>query len=233
MSAARLVADFAAKIGVALLAGLIVACVADGTPAYASSSSDLSVSLANKVDAKAGHRVAYKVTVHNAGPSAADKVQAEFVTTTAMGSVQYTISSGRCIRSPKETVCLFGTLKPGQTETLTISGVIPKKLKKGTSINNKVTLLSNTHLTNTANDVAIDNYRLGMPRKVAALVPSPSVSAESKITKITNAASAAIRVTDEMLVVSLIALGAAALWFAIGLTLRHRSRRRKSALDAK
>ncbi len=209
----------------------VVSAVAVSAPAYASSSSDLSVSLSNKVDAKPGKRVSYRVTVHNAGPSTAEKVQAEFVTTQAMDSVEYAISSGRCIRSPKETACLFGTMKAGQTETVTISGVIPKKLTKGTAINNKVTVLSNTRLVNPANDVAIDNYRIGMPRPVVVPLPSPSVSAETKIEKISHAANQALQVTHKALIISMAALIAAALWFAIGLTVKHRRRRRTAALD--
>ncbi len=214
-----------------LMATGIVAGVVVAAPAYAASSTDLSVSLTNKVDAKPGKRVAYLVTVHNSGPSTAHKVRAEFVTTTPMKSVEYTISTGRCIRSPKETACLFGTLKSGQTETVTISGVMPKKLAKGTPVNNKVTVLSNTRLTNTANDVAVDNYRVGMPRTVAAPLPKPSASPETQIMKITNAANAAIRVTHKALIISMIALTAALVWFVIGLTLKHRRRRRTTALD--
>jgi hypothetical protein len=222
-------------VSVAICGGLMAGGIAVGVaavaaPAYASSSTDLTVSLANKVDAKPGKRVSYRVTVHNAGPSTAKKVQAEFVTTAALGSVQYSISTGRCIRSPKETACLFGTLKPGQTETVTISGVMPKKMAKGTSVNNKVTVLSNTHLTNTTNDVATDNYRIGMPRTVAGTSPSPSASTESKITKITNAATAAIKVTHKALLISIAALIAAVVWFVVGLTLKHRRRRRTAAL---
>ena len=216
-------------VSVALFGGLVASGVALAAPAYASSS-DLSVTLANKADAKPGKRVTYVVTVHNAGPQAAQKVQAEFVTTASMDSVEYVISNGRCIRSPKETACLFGTIKSGQTATATISGVMPKKMAKGTAVNNKVTLLSNSHLTNTANDTATDNYQIGVPRIV--LAPSPSASDGTKLTKITNAATAAIRVTDKALIVSLVALGAAFLWFAIGLTLRRRSRRRKAALHS-
>ena len=64
---------------------------------------------------------------------------------------------------------------------------------------------------NPANDVAIDNYRIGMPRPVVApVVPSPSASAETKVEKITNAASTALQVTHKALIVSMTALIAAA-----------------------
>jgi Domain of unknown function DUF11 len=232
----RLRAGRALAIGAILLVGL-AAPVVLGSPAYASSSTDLGISLANKADAVPGKRVSYQIVVHNAGPATAQRVQIDFYTSTQLSSVEYVISTaaagGHCYRSPKETACIFGTIKAGATQHVTISGVMPAKLAKGTTITNKVTLASDTALLNKANDVATDNYRIGIARVAATplAAASASVSPDSKLQKITSAASTAISLTHKALLASFLALGAAALWFSIGLTLRHRSRRKRAALD--
>jgi hypothetical protein len=208
------------------------------SPATASSSTDLGITLANKADAVPGKRVSYQIVVHNAGPATARRVQIDFYTSTQLNSVQYAISTaaagGHCYRSPKETACIFGTLKAGDTQHVTISGVLPAKMAKGTTVTNKVTLASDTSLINKTNDVATDNYKIGIPRAAAAPVAaSPSASPVTKLQKITTAASTAINFSHKALLVSALALGAAALWFSIGLTLRHRSRRKRgAALDS-
>jgi uncharacterized repeat protein (TIGR01451 family) len=207
-----------------LVIGLLVGCFMFGTPSFAATSADLSATLTNKT-AVPGHRVSYVVQVTNHGPSPAQKVQFDFFTSSSMSSVQWSNPTGRCIRSAKETACLFGTLKAGQSAKATISGVISKSLKKGTAVNNRVVLGSDTHLTNTANDTVADNFRIGIATVVPPPAPSPTPSVETKIEKITHVASDTIAATNTALIWSLVALGAAALWFAVGLTLRARKRR--------
>ncbi len=208
-----------------LLISLFAGCFALGTPSFAASSADLSATLTNKT-AVPGHRVSYVIQVTNHGPSTAQKVQIDFFTSSPLTSVRWSNPTGRCIRSSKETACLFGTLKVGQSAKATISGVISKKLKKGAPINNRVVLGSDTHLINTANDTVTDNYRIGIATVLPSPAVSPSPAAETKIQKITHVASKTISVTNTALVWSLVALGAAALWFGVGLTLKARKRRR-------
>ena len=211
-----------------LVISLLIGCFVFGTPSYAASTADLSATLANKM-AVPGHRVSYVVQVTDHGPSAARKVQIDFFTSSALGSVEWSNPTGRCIRSPKETACLFGTLKVGESAKATISGIVAASLKKGTPISNRVVLGSDTHLVNTANDVVTDDYRIGIPTVVPTPHASPTAVAETKIDKITHAASDTLAVTRTALTLSLIALGAAAVWFAVGLTLRARKRRRNPA----
>jgi uncharacterized repeat protein (TIGR01451 family) len=206
-----------------LLSGVFAAATG-GAPAYASGSADLTVKLENKVDAVPGKRIDYKVTVHNAGTTTASRVQIDFITSAALGSVTYSVRNGHCYRSPKETACVFyAALKPGASATATISGVLPK-LANGTMVNNRVTLASNTHLINTADDKASDNYRVGIPRRLAPAAPSPSVNSVSKLTKVTNTASKFLDYSKHALTITYFVLGAAALWFAVGLFLRRRAR---------
>lgn len=191
-----------------------------------SSSADLSVAISNKTDAKAGKRVSYKIVVTNHGPSAASRVQFDFTTSAALRSIRYAISSGHCVRGTKEVVCHFGTLRKGKTGTATISGIMPKKMKTGTAVTNKVVLASTTHLTNPNNDVATDNYQLGVARPLPVVAASPSPNPHSKIMLIDNAASKAINFSDSALKLSLYALIAAVVWFAVGLTFRYHKRRK-------
>ena len=214
-----------------VITAFFASCLVIAAPAAAAAgTADLSVSLTNKT-AKPGKRVTYTVTVTNHGPSKAEKVQIDFFTSRALSSVRWSNPTGRCIRSSTETACLFGTLKAGQSSKAMISGVISKKLTKGTMVNNHVTLASNTHLTNTANDVATDNYRIGIPNVIAPLLPSPTPSGPTKLDKITNAASDAINVTNTALIWSIVALAAAAAWFGVGLTMRARKRRNSPTPD--
>lgn len=212
---------------------LFTSCLVIGSPSFASAATaDLSATLTNKVTLP-GHRVSYVVEVTNHGPSTAKKVQIDFFTSQALQSVEWVNPGGRCIRSPSETACLFGTMKAGTTRKATISGVIPKKAKKGAAVTNKVVLGSDTHLTNTTNDTVTDNYRIGFAAVVPTPKPSPSPSASTatKLDKITNVASDAINVTHTALTWSVVALGAAAAWFAVGLTLKARKRRGTPSQD--
>jgi hypothetical protein len=220
-----------AALASAALASIGVASVGGPAPASAAvaTGADLSATLTNRM-AVAGERVAYVVVVTNHGPATAHRVQFDFFTSSALGSVRWSNPAGRCIRGPKETACLVGTLKPGQSARATVSGIVSKKLAKGTPINNRVVLDSDTHLINTANDTVTDNYRLGIPTVVPS--PSPSLApAETKIEKIGHAASDTIAATHTALLWSVLTLGAAAVWFAIGLTLKARKRRDDPASD--
>jgi uncharacterized protein DUF11 len=210
-----------------LVGATVVGTTVVGTPASAASASaDLSATVTNTT-AKPGHRVSYVIKITNHGPSTAEQVQFDFFTSRALASPEWKNTAGRCIRSPRETACLFGPLKSGQTKEATISGVISKKLKKGDSVTNKVVLGSNTHLTHTANDTVTDNYRIGI-KPVVAVAPTPlaSTNPNSKIDKVTNVASDALSASSKALTWSIVALSAAVLWFAVGLTLRARKRRR-------
>jgi Domain of unknown function DUF11 len=220
------------SLSIATLAtSLFVGVTAMAAPAAAASSNaDLSATVTNAT-AKPGHRVSYVIKVTNHGPATAKQVQFDFFTSRSMASPEWKNSTGRCIRSPKETACLFGTLKPGQTKEATVSGIISKKLKKGATVTNKVVLGSNTHLTNTANDTVTDNYRIGIKTAVVAPAPSPSVAPDSKLHTVTNVATDALSASSRALKWSIVALGAAAVWFAIGLTLRARKRRRSPSPD--
>ncbi len=195
------------------------------TPAYASGSADLSVRLENKTDAVPGKRINYRVTVHNAGKTAASRVQIDFITSAALSSVTYSIKNGHCYRSPKETACVFyAALKPGASVSATISGVMPKKLTKGAAVSNRVTLASNTHLINTVDDRASDNYRIGIPRVLATPSASASVSSDSKLLKVTKTASRVLDYSKHALTITFFVLGAAFIWFGVGLALRRRAR---------
>jgi hypothetical protein len=221
----------ALRIGLAL-AFTVLTCTFMVTPANAAkATADLSATITNTT-AKPGHRVYYTIKVTNHGPSTAQQVQFDFFTSRALNSPNWKNTTGRCIRSTTETACLFGAMKSGQTREATISGVLAKHLKKGDAVTNKVVLGSNTHLINTANDTVTDNYRIGI-KPVVAAKPSavPSTNAESKLSKATNIASDTLNVTRRALTWSIIALSAAALWFAIGLTLRARKRRRSPSPD--
>ena len=195
----------------------------------AATSTDVSVQLTNAVDAQPGKRVSYQVLVHNKGPHTAKRVRIDFTTTASMKSIKYTIYNGHCHRAPRETTCVFyASLKSGASKAVTISGVISKKLKKGTPVTNRVRVTSGTHLTNVADDVATDNYRIGIPRVAAALpAPTPSERTGSKLLKINDATARVFGYGQSAVKLTFLVLGAAALWFALGLTLRHRKRRRE------
>jgi hypothetical protein len=195
-------------------------------PAYAASTTDLTVSLTNKVDAVAGRRVTYTIVVTNRGPSKAKGVEIDFATSAKLGSPAYKISNGHCYRSPSEIPChWYSSLGKGKSFTVTISGVIPKKMAKGTAVTNSVVVDSSTKRVNTANDKVTDNYRLGIPRVTApVLAPSPSINPTSKLAQFTNTAAKVTDYTSHAVLWTFIILGAALVWFVIGLAIHHRRR---------
>lgn len=214
--AARILAVLLTSVGL----GLAAAPTWGSTP-----STDLGVTLENKADAVPGKRVTYQVTVTNKGTATANRVQIDFTTTAALSGVTYSIRNGHCYRSAKETACLFwSSLKPGESAQVSISGVMPKPMKKGTPVVNRVTAQSSTKLTNTADDQATDNYQIGVPRIVPIANSSPTVNAQSKILQITDTASHWLGYSKQALQLTIMVLSAAAVWFAIGLYVRHRQR---------
>jgi len=206
----------------AVLAGSLFAAA----PAYAASTTDLTVSLTNSVDAVAGKRVTYRVVVTNRGPSKAKGVMITFVTSAKLRSVKYKISNGHCFLGPKKVHChRYASLAKGKSFTVSISGVMPKKMAKGTAVTNSVVVDSRTKRVNTGNDKATDNYRLGVPRVTAPVViPSPSINPSGNLAKFTNTAAKVADYSTHIMYWTFIVLGAAAIWFAIGLALHHRRR---------
>ena len=216
----RLVASLV-TLGVVVAGSLLTAA-----PAYAASTTDLTVTLTNRVDAVAGKRVTYRIVVTNRGPSKAKGVEVTFATSAKLGSVKYKISNGQCSRGPKKVPChWYGSLAKGKSFTLSISGVMPKKMAKGTAVTNSVIVDSRTKRVNTSNDKATDNYRLGVPRVTApVLAPSPSINPSGKLAKFTNTAAKVADYSTHVMFWTIIILGAAAIWFVIGLALHHRRR---------
>jgi len=206
----------------AILAGSLLAAA----PAYAASTTDLTVKLTNSVDAVAGKRVTYRVVVTNRGPSKAKGVMITFVTSAKLGSVRYKISNGQCFLSPKKVHCHeYPSLAKGKSFTVSISGVMPKKMAEGAAVTNSVVVDSRTKRVHTGNDKATDNYRLGVPRVTApVLVPSPSINPSGKLAKFTNTAAKVADYSSHVMLWTFIVLGAAAIWFVIGLALHHRRR---------
>lgn len=208
------------------VAAIVVGSLLAAAPAYAASTTDLTVSLKNPVDAVAGKRVTYSIVVTNRGPSKAKGVEIDFATSAKLGSVKYKISNGHCYRSPKEVPChWYGSLTKGKSFSVSISGIMPKKMAKGTAVSNSVVVDSTTKRVNTSNDKATDNYRLGIPRVTAPILPpSPSINPTSNLAKFTNTAAKVTDYTSHAVLWTFIILGAAAIWFAIGLALHHRRR---------
>jgi uncharacterized repeat protein (TIGR01451 family) len=208
------------------LAAVLAGSLFVAAPAYAASRTDLTVSLTNKIDAVAGKRVTYHVVVTNNGPSKAKGVEITFVTSAKLRSVKYKISNGHCTRGAKKIPChWYSSLAKGKSFTLTISGVMPKKMATGTSVTNSVVVDSRTKRVDTGNDKATDNYRLGVPRVIApVLAPSPSINPSGNLAKFTNTAAKVADYSSHVMLWSFIILGAAAIWFVIGLALHHRRR---------
>src|SRR5262245_19867180 len=116
-----------------------------GAPALAAAGADVTVTLASDpVAPRAGGHLSYRITVRNLGPDTAAKVSVDFTTSAPLSSPAWTVSTGRCLRSPAETACLFGTLKSGGSASATISGVLPRDVKPGTEVTNSVTVASDT-----------------------------------------------------------------------------------------
>jgi Domain of unknown function DUF11 len=209
---------------IAILGGLISA------PAYAASGSDLVVGLSNKTDAKAGKRVSYTVTIKNEGPSKARQVKLKFKTSAALRRIKYKIKGGYCNRSPKKIECFISSIKKGKTAVVTLSGIMPKKIKKGTPVTNKVTVTSHTHLLNRANDVATDNYQMGISRAVV-VAPTPTPSSPNKIDQANSAAAKVFSFSESAVVITYVVLGAGLLWFIVGLSIRKISRIRRGVTN--
>lgn len=206
----------------AILAGTLLAAA----PAYAASTTDLRVTLTNQVDAVAGKRVTYRIVVTNRGPSKAKGVMITFVTSAKLGSVKYKISNGQCFLGPKRVHChLYGSLAKGKSFTVSVSGVMPKKMAEGTAVTNSVTVDSRTKRVHTGNDKATDNYRLGVARVTApVMAPSPSINPSGNLAKFTNTAAKVADYSSRVMLWTFIVLGAAAIWFVIGLALHHSRR---------
>jgi hypothetical protein len=217
----RLIAATILGVLVASTSAVLIAAPAQA----ATKSTDLRVTLVNKPDAVPGKKITYTIVVHNDGVHAAGRVRIDFKTSAALGKLKYKISKGRCSRSPKETTCLFGTIPVHKSATVRLTGVISKKLKKGTAVTNTVTVTSTTTLFNRANDKASDNYQIGIPRVVPA--PTVSASAPNKIEEFNTATQKVFNLSQGVVLVTWVVLGAAVLWFIIGLTWRHRSRARR------
>jgi uncharacterized repeat protein (TIGR01451 family) len=220
-------------MAVIVLAAAVASGALIGAPAYAASTADLVVTLSNKVDAAAGKRVTYTVVVTNKGPSRATGVQIDFTTSAALSSVRYAIANGHCYRSPREVPChWYRSVKRGASVTVSISGVMPKAMAKGTPVTNTVTVHSNTKRINRANDRATDNYRLGISRVTAPVVaPSPSTSSAGKLAQITKTAAKVADYTSHVALWTFIILGTAAMWFVIGLAMHHRRRAAEADFD--
>ena len=223
----RFVASFVTLA--AVLAGSLFAAA----PAYAASTTDLRVSLTNKVDAVAGKRVTYHIVVTNSGSSKAKGVSITFTTSAKLRAIKYKISNGYCNRSPKKVHCQrYSSLRKGKSFTVTISGLMPKKMAKGTAVTNSVVVGSRTKRVNLGNDKATDNYNLGISRVTApVLAPSPSINPSGNLAKFTNAAAKVADYSSHVMVWTFIILGAAAIWFLIGLALHHRRRAADADFD--
>lgn len=209
-----------------VLLGTLISGAALSSPAYAASGTDLQVSLRNKAEPVAGKKISYVISIKNAGPAQADHVEIEFKTTAALDKITYSIDDGHCYRSPTQVECLMYVIKKGKTSTATITGVMPKKIAKGTAVTNTVTITSHTKLIKTADDAASDNYVYGMP-KTPLVSPSASASPVTTIDKATNAAAKVFSFSRSAVTITYIVLGAGILWFIIGLTLRKVSRVRR------
>jgi Domain of unknown function DUF11 len=216
----------AVLLGLAL--ALPAALVAPAAPAFAAGTADLVVSLSSDPAApRAGKPVSYRVEVHNRGPATAAKVQIDFTTSAALSAPSWRVSTGRCLRSPAETACLFGTMAAGASARATISGVMPGDLAPGTLVHNSVTVASDTPLADPGHAVTHADYTTpgGSP---SAAAPSGPGSAAARPPA--SAAAAPARPAAGGSGPLWIAVGATGLVLAIGLlALLLRPRRRDPA----
>ncbi|HKS99739.1 MAG TPA: hypothetical protein VJT31_09445, partial [Rugosimonospora sp.] len=115
----------------------------------------------------------------------AAKVSIDFITSAPLGSPTWTVSAGRCLRSPAETACLFGTLKPGASAWAAIGGVLAKTLARGARVRNTVTLTSDTALADPGHAVAHADFTTpgGTPSPAAPSGPSASAPAAAGAAK--------------------------------------------------
>ena len=217
------------RLIVAAILGVLVAstsAVLIAAPAQAASkSTDLRVTLVNKPDAGPGEKITYTIVVHNDGGHAARQVRIDFKTSTGLRQLKYKNSKGRCYRTSKAIRCLFGTIPVDKSARVKLTGLMPTTLKKGDPVTNTVTVTSSTKLVKRANDTASDNYQIGIPRGVPQ--PVVSASAPNKIQEFNTATQKVFNLSQGAVLVTWVALGAAVLWFIIGLTWRHRSRARR------
>jgi uncharacterized repeat protein (TIGR01451 family) len=220
-SLARLLAGVVCTLG---LAGAALA--APAAPAFASGGADLTVTMASTPAAlRAGAHVAYRITVHNLGPDTAAKVSIDFITSAAMTSPTWTVSAGRCLRSPAETACLFGTLKPGGSAWATIGGILPKALPPGTEVRNSVTLTSDTTLVNPAQ--AVINASYTMPGGSPSASPPPATGSPGPPAQVAPPRPDT-RTSPLWKVVAVAGLGVGVIALGSALTIWLRSRRRAS-----
>ncbi len=214
------------RYGISRLARLVgLACLAllalPALPAHAAGGADLTVTLASDPATPVGGKhVSYRVQVHNLGPDTAAKVSIDFTTTAALTSPTWSVSTGRCLRSPAETACLFGTMKAGATAWATIGGVMPKDLHPGAQIENSVKVASDTAIVNPEHAVATVTYQVPGGRPSAAPSPSPAAATSAPV-----AAPAARHVSPLWMVVAVggFAIGLAAGSLALALWLRSRA----------
>jgi hypothetical protein len=195
--------------------------------AAAKPTTDLTVTVTNKADAVAGKRVTYTVLILNHGPARARGLKIDFSTSASLKKVKTHINYGYCDSGHKKTVCHWNrSLKAGKAVSVTISGIMPKTMATGTQVTNTVSVVSSTKRVNKSDDKATDNYQLGIGRTplVAATSPTPTPNPTGKLAQISNAAKTVANYTTHAVFWTLIALGAAALWFAVGLALHHRRR---------
>jgi len=201
--------------------------------ATAKATTDLTVTVVNKVDAAAGKRVTYSITVLNHGPSRAHGVEIVFITSSYFKKkVQTKITNGYCERAHMEAICHWNrSLKAGGSALVSISGVMPADIATGTQVTNHVSVRSTTKRVNQSDDKASDNYLLGLGRTPLVAAPSPTPNPSGKLAQISNTAAKVANYTTHAVLWTFIALGAAALWFAVGLALHHRRRTADADFD--
>jgi hypothetical protein len=212
-------------------AALAVMAVAVGAllgaaPASAASSTDLRVTVTHKGNPEPGQRATYIVVVTNYGPSKANGVDISYATWPPLKSIKYSLSHGHCTHQPRKVNChLSVALKANTHLTLIVSGITSAKMPVNTRVVNIATVDSTTKRTNTGNDKAVDIYYLGVPKVAAPIVvPSPSINPSGKLAQLTNTASKVAGASSDIALWTFIVLGAAAMWFVIGLSLHHRRR---------
>lgn len=176
---------------------VMVALTLPAAPAAAAGSAALTVTMTRQpVAPSAGKHVSYKIRVHNNGPDTAQQVQVEFVTTGALTSPTWQVSTGRCMRSTMLTACLFPTMQPGASATATIGGILPKDLQPGTLVTNTATVTSDTTLSDPDQLVAHADFTMPGDALSPSPRPAPTTSA-SATTAVTGASVAGAAKNDQ------------------------------------
>ncbi|HKE65370.1 MAG TPA: hypothetical protein VKB59_12080 [Micromonosporaceae bacterium] len=221
-------------VSVAAASAVGAGALLGAAPAYAASGADLTVSLANEADAVPGEPITYIIGVADKGPSKAAGLSIDFTTSAALTKVTYSIIDGRCHTHAKEVTCRWKSALPvGHHRTITITGVMSSKIAKGTHVTNSVTVHSTTKRINKADDKATDNYVIGVPQIAAPVaVPTPSINPTSKLAHLTKTAAKMADYSSHIVFWTLIVLGAAFVWFSVGLALHHRRRAAEADFDA-